>query len=361
MILQYTTYTQPYTPRAFAIVEPKGNSLIARSSNNDIQDTPQHSAMMELKLPNRDTKVEHMQTLISDRFLVTVIKYATCRISTIEIRNRGTLELRHFQQIPYKSWLDSISGKWALLYAHIPLPDDVIRRQVVVWDLESGRQCPGHIDTREINMWCIHRVDGKHATVYTATANPDKAGVFEWALYQFSLDGPAKQLRRGRLQSNVEADIEWEVYSLDFQRVVYVPTGNVGVNQRIIHTTPCDEDSRQATTPYKVPKGHIVVPLLELYQMAKEDRKIHGTGGIDYKTIHWPNATRWEHIIGNICIAVEAHDDKERYALVDISTGRLVRYIDTTVISEISTTLMTSIVGIDNDHNEIQVIDYGAL
>jgi hypothetical protein len=303
------------------------------------------------------------ETLMSERFVVTAVEDFIRYSTTMEIWDRKTLELRHSQPIPYNSSLESINGQWVLLSA---CPSTgVVEKTCTVWDLESGTRCYGHIDVQESREWCIHKVDEKHAIVYTTTNKPDDAGIFEWALYQFSLDEPVKQLKKGRLQTNVEANLYWRIKPLDNLHVVYTNGDRDTWNenkQTIIHTIPYGQGSQQTTTLVKVPKEHVIGALLGLDYSIACDFKLHASNDIDHsKIIHWPNATKCQHVIGNLCIITERHDDyKIRHALVDISTGQLVRYLEP-IDKYLHMFTMTAILSLNMEKTKVQVIDYGAL
>jgi hypothetical protein len=211
----------PYTPQTFAVVELTGHSPITDSSDDDASDMSQSSGLEELQLSDIHGEIQHTKIQMSERFVVTLVYCRNNNICTMEIRDRRTLELRRSRSIPYTSRLQSISGRWILLCTSSDLPDDTIELQLIVWNLESGVRCPGHIDVQQDNSYCIHKVDEKYATVYTTTAQSDETGTFEWALYQFSLDKSVKLLKKGCLQANVGIFSFWSVRSLDSWHVVY--------------------------------------------------------------------------------------------------------------------------------------------
>jgi hypothetical protein len=80
----------------------------------------------------------------------------------------------------------------------------------------------------------------------------------------------------------------------------------------IIHTIPCDEDSRQATTLFKIPKQHIMTPVVGSDHWMKKDLRIHANDDINYRTTHWPNATKCQHVIGDLCVVTDIHDNTYR-------------------------------------------------
>jgi hypothetical protein len=196
VLLEYRACNR-HSLRTFAAVEPTGHHAMTHSFNSDTRHMSQPSALVEFKLSGKYTKIGYMETQMNDRFVVVLIEHPDNNIKTMEIRNRGTLELRLSRQIPYLSELKAISGRWALLIYTYWL-DVSLEGRYVVWDLESGTACPGHIEVQESRDWCIHKVDEKYATVYTTMRKIDVNNAHEWALYQFSLDGPVKQLKRGR-------------------------------------------------------------------------------------------------------------------------------------------------------------------
>jgi hypothetical protein len=348
--IQHRTAEGSGITKEFAIVEPTGHSPIAHPSSNDTPHTPQPSILVELKLPNR---CFYTETQMSDRFVVTLIAHFGSDISTMEIRNRGTLELRRSRPTPYHLRLKSVKGKWALLFTYHPSLGYSYRYRYAIWDLESGLECPGHIDYPK-NAVCIHNVNEEYAIIHTIATNPDENGIFEWILYQFSLNEPVKQLRRGSLQIGVEESRITHIHSLDSLRILYNICSHRGYSyERIIHTIPHDEESSQTTTNCTIQSKHTVAPSLGLDHLNED---------IDYSiSIYWPNGIKCQHIIGNLCIITENKDDKYRYALVDISTRQLVRYLEATNEAETYAFLMTAIISLDRVNNEIQVIDYGAL
>jgi hypothetical protein len=60
---------------------------------------------------------------MSDRFVVVLVECTDNEISTMEIRNRGALELKHSRSTPYSYEVKSISDKWALLYEFVESDD----------------------------------------------------------------------------------------------------------------------------------------------------------------------------------------------------------------------------------------------
>jgi hypothetical protein len=139
---------------------------------------------------------------MSDRFVVTTVKYRSRQIMMMEIRNRGTLELMHFLALLCDVSIESVSGRWALLGSFSRLPDGSPQNQLAVWDLERGVRCPGYIECSQ-TRYCFHQVDKRYATVYTAAEAPGETDVYEWALYQFSLDEPVKQLKKSHFHAKL--------------------------------------------------------------------------------------------------------------------------------------------------------------
>jgi hypothetical protein len=92
-----------------------------------------------------DANIDYTSTRMIDQFVVTLVKHSDSNISTMEIRNRGTLESRLSQQMPYYSGIHSVSGRWALLYTFLTWAEYADTYRLIVWDLESGMACPGHI------------------------------------------------------------------------------------------------------------------------------------------------------------------------------------------------------------------------
>jgi hypothetical protein len=117
-LVRYGTKTpQPYTMQAFVAIEPTGHSSIVHSFNDGTKHTPEFSALAKLESSDRNAGVYYKLTMMTNRFVVTVINYHNSDPATTEVRSRGTLELRMSQSIPYTR-IHSASGRWALLYIH---------------------------------------------------------------------------------------------------------------------------------------------------------------------------------------------------------------------------------------------------
>jgi hypothetical protein len=95
--------------------------------------------------------------------------------------------------------------------------------------------------------------------------------------------------------------------------VIKISAQNAGI-RKIMHKVPDNEETSLDTTLAKISKQYIVIPLLlqGFDHHTTDNWTLHVNDDIDYsKTIHCPNTTECQHIIGNICIIAEKHDGKE--------------------------------------------------
>jgi hypothetical protein len=76
---------------------------------------------------------------------------------------------------------------------------------------------------------------------------------------------------------------------------------------------------------------------------------------IDYnQTIYRLNAFNYQHLIGELCITMEYTNGKDRYALVDTSTGQLVLYYEAPDESNLYAFTTTAMIELHRDQDEIK-------
>jgi hypothetical protein len=134
---------------------------------------------------------------------------------------------------------------------------------------------------------CFHRANDKNATVYTARTTRDGSGTIEWVVYQFLLNAPMKQLKSGNLLTSVSPihlGCVRRVNSLRVSLGLYGSHANAGC---LIHKVPYDEETSQEVIQVKVPREHVVVPLvLQGYTYYTcTDWTLHVNDDIDYNKI----------------------------------------------------------------------------
>ncbi|KAI8057787.1 hypothetical protein BDF22DRAFT_662363 [Syncephalis plumigaleata] len=265
---------------------------------------------------NNTSVVHQTNVVISNEYIMSFLLYYNSPFSQVNIYSRYPFELKASDKLQSKYGLRSVSGQWALLYCFN----------------SSGFG---------IQTSIIH-TDDDMAVVYIANRGSDIACDIKWSLYAYSEHESMKKINSGvfcPLTRNTKYSMARPL------GLSHMLIATISIRRRIlIH--PLDVDPSQAGG-------------LELHRIP--DDMLPRRNRLHARFI-WPNITKCQHIIGNLCAVYEMEDiENVAVHLVNSMTGQKIRSLGIYPKEYQIDTLMPSMIIIDEDCNDISIIDYGAV
>ncbi|RKP26312.1 hypothetical protein SYNPS1DRAFT_27995 [Syncephalis pseudoplumigaleata] len=316
------------------------------------------------------------QTIMSDRFVVTLSACFMERKARLEVRDRRTFQLKHVRQLPYKSMLRSIAGQWALLSCTERQADDTETRQLIVLNLERQTKHVKRVRTEWASM-CLQQTSSDSAVVYTTRLDTVNYEGIDWATYKFTSAGLARRLQRGHVTIDDGEAIEYLcAHPLDASRVLLETRSGDDNRQLLVHTVAASAVTDLAADMEEVAEEQVAALLLQhgidyqtgdrLFVERHDEAMLHycrrQRSHHSRQRVHWPNAVKIQHLIGNLCIMHEWQNDASiRVVLVDIGSGQTIRTLGPYNAYNASTYLATSAMMVDNQCNKVDIIDYSVV
>ncbi|KAI8056078.1 hypothetical protein BDF22DRAFT_323424 [Syncephalis plumigaleata] len=236
--------------------------------------------------------------------------------------------------VPARYKVKAVEAKWVLLvHDSHELFNGWQIFNVMVFDIDNSIMCPGIID----DMWNairFYKTTNDTAIVYTARLLRYKR--IEWALYQFSSNNPAVQLRSGWFQlpkeiTGVPIFLAHNSYDL---HIIIELCSNYYHHPYIIHSVASGGQSHLPRNCYTITDQYIPIPLLRAgcrYSMydSKPTKVWADISYDDDQVIQIPGTSSIKHIIGDLYVfIVSERNCRGRRLLVDTNTKEIIRKLE---------------------------------
>ncbi|KAI9591631.1 hypothetical protein BDF19DRAFT_426130 [Syncephalis fuscata] len=347
-------------------------SAINDSSNMTLRPTLKRLESNELKDSNKNCI-----TLMSNQYIVTVISCFYSSTVYMEIRERGSLNLKSTIHLPYRSSIQMIKGRWAMFIYREMTYNEAHSAKLMVWDIERGMACPGSIDDLG-NTRSFHQVNEETAYVYVAKCDSATPTTIHWMYYVFSATESVRLVKQSSFQTSQRIVACLADFTFDSTRALIKTLNSTHQHQFFLHSIAADTQQQQQLSELLIPKNNAAIELVlrdissdtsEMQSIVQLSDASENNVDMDnyvgcqtYEEIDRWSSSRCLHLIGQLCVFIElCTSGLKRATLVDVKTNASVRFYSPYATNNDCAFLMTSFICLVPNRNELVIVDYGAL